>query len=109
MYVRSHSNRSLTTRIRYALEGLTFLETASHVTVSLQNYTLRNLQKHTNYVITLAVKNLKGVGPNATVDLRTEDGGISHFGIWHSRRPVSIAVLPASFMCTVIISPWAVA
>ena len=41
----------------------------------LQNYTIGNLQKHTNYVVTLAAKNLKGIGPNATIELRTEDGG----------------------------------
>ena len=40
-----------------------------------QNYTIGNLQKHTNYIVTLAAKNLKGLGPNATIELRTEDGG----------------------------------
>ncbi|TRY71536.1 hypothetical protein TCAL_12498, partial [Tigriopus californicus] len=40
----------------------------------IQNYTIGNLQKHTTYVISLSVKNLKGVGPNATIELRTEDG-----------------------------------
>ncbi len=42
---------------------------------SLQNYTIGGLQKHTTYAITLAAKNLKGLGPNATIELRTEDGG----------------------------------
>ena len=41
----------------------------------MQNYTIRSLQKHTNYVIKLAAKNLQGVGPYATIELRTEDGG----------------------------------
>ena len=41
----------------------------------LQNYTIDGLQKHTNYVVMVAAKNLKGVGPNASIELRTEDGG----------------------------------
>ena len=45
-------------------------------TLLFQNYTIGNLQKHTNYLVTLAAKNLKGLGPNATIELRTEDGGV---------------------------------
>ena len=48
-----------------------------NIMLLFQNYTIGNLQKHTNYVITLAAKNLKGLGPNATIELRTEDGGNS--------------------------------
>ena len=67
--------------IRY-VGKITFHEHSTNNTIiltflSFQNYTLRQLLKHTNYVITLAAKNLKGLGPNATIELRTEDGGQS--------------------------------
>lgn len=40
-----------------------------------QNYTLENLEKHTDYIVSVAAKNLKGFGPEDSIELRTEDGG----------------------------------
>ncbi|XP_040572850.2 putative receptor-type tyrosine-protein phosphatase mosPTP-1 isoform X2 [Lepeophtheirus salmonis] len=40
----------------------------------IQNYTLSNLQKHTEYRVSIAAKNLNGIGPEASIELRTEDG-----------------------------------
>ena len=40
-----------------------------------QKYSLAGLQAHTTYIITLAAKNLEGTGPEAVIELRTEDGG----------------------------------
>eukprot|EP00090_Calanus_glacialis_P045884 TRINITY_DN8764_c0_g1_i5.p1 TRINITY_DN8764_c0_g1~~TRINITY_DN8764_c0_g1_i5.p1 ORF type:complete len:888 (-),score=166.51 TRINITY_DN8764_c0_g1_i5:697-3360(-) len=39
-----------------------------------QNYSLNGLLRHTNYIVTLAAKNLEGMGPEAAIELRTEDG-----------------------------------
>ena len=41
-----------------------------------QNYSLAGLLRHTNYIVSVAAKNLEGLGPAATIELRTEDGGI---------------------------------
>jgi hypothetical protein len=41
----------------------------------IQNYSLSGLQQHTNYILTLAAKNLEGMGPEDSIQLRTEDGG----------------------------------
>ena len=41
----------------------------------MQNYTLKHLEKHTNYIVTVAARNYVGLGPSAIVELRTEDGG----------------------------------
>ena len=41
----------------------------------LQNYSITGLKRHTNYEVTVAAKNLEGLGPPATIQLRTEDGG----------------------------------
>ena len=43
--------------------------------VFFQNYTLRKLEKHTNYIVTVAARNYVGLGPSAVIELRTEDGG----------------------------------
>ena len=40
-----------------------------------QNYTLKRLEKHTNYIVTIAAKNYVGLGPADVIELRTEDGG----------------------------------
>ena len=40
-----------------------------------QNYSLNGLLRHTNYIVTVAAKNLEGLGPEASIQLRTEDGG----------------------------------
>ena len=40
-----------------------------------QKYSLSGLLPHTTYIITLAAKNLEGTGPEAVIELRTEDGG----------------------------------
>ena len=40
-----------------------------------QEYTLKNLEKHTNYVVTVSARNYVGLGPAAVIELRTEDGG----------------------------------
>ena len=40
-----------------------------------QNYSLSGLLPHTTYIITLAAKNLEGMGPEAVIELRTENGG----------------------------------
>ena len=40
-----------------------------------QNYSLEGLDKHTDYLVTVSAKNLKGFGPEDTIELRTEDGG----------------------------------
>ena len=40
-----------------------------------QNYTLEGLDKHTDYLVTVSAKNLKGLGPEDSIELRTEDGG----------------------------------
>ena len=42
---------------------------------SFQNYTLKKLEKHTNYIVTIAAKNYVGLGPADVIELRTEDGG----------------------------------
>ena len=42
-----------------------------------QNYSLEGLEKHTDYLVTVAAKNLKGLGPEDSIELRTEDGGES--------------------------------
>ena len=42
----------------------------------LPYYSLNGLQRHTNYILTVAAKNLEGLGPEASIQLRTEDGGI---------------------------------
>lgn len=52
---------------------------ATNVTVSVkdlrvQNYTIRNLEKHTDYRVTVGALNLRGLGPQAVIELRTEDG-----------------------------------
>ena len=41
----------------------------------LQNFTLRNLDKHTKYQVTVAARNYVGLGPSDVIELRTEDGG----------------------------------
>ena len=41
----------------------------------MQNYTLEGLDKHTDYLVTVSAKNLKGLGPEDSIELRTEDGG----------------------------------
>jgi hypothetical protein len=41
----------------------------------VQNYSLSGLQQHTNYILSLAAKNLEGTGPEDSIQLRTEDGG----------------------------------
>ena len=41
----------------------------------LQNYTLKKLEKHTNYIVTIAARNYVGLGPSDVIELRTEDGG----------------------------------
>ena len=49
-----------------------------------QNFSLTGLLRHTNYVLTVAAKNLEGLGPEASIELRTEDGGIIEILlIWH--------------------------
>ncbi len=42
-----------------------------------QNYTISRLEKHTTYLVTITAKNLMGLGPAASMELRTEDGGKS--------------------------------
>ena len=39
------------------------------------------MDKHTDYLVTVSAKNLKGFGPEDSIELRTEDGGkkIPHF------------------------------
>ena len=48
---------------------------SNNVFPPFQNYTIKNLQKHTKYTVALAAKNFKGLGPNATIELKTVDGG----------------------------------
>ena len=43
--------------------------------ILLQNFTLRNLEKHTKYQVTVAARNYVGLGPSDVIELRTEDGG----------------------------------
>ena len=45
---------------------------------SFQNYSLTGLSRHTDYIVTVAARNLEGLGPEATIQLRTEDGGIGN-------------------------------
>lgn len=40
-----------------------------------QNYSLTGLSRHTDYIVTVAARNLEGLGPEAIIELRTEDGG----------------------------------
>ena len=48
------------------------------ITVSCdQNYSVTGLSRHTEYLVTVAAKNLEGLGPEASIQLRTEDGGIT--------------------------------
>ena len=42
---------------------------------SFQNYSLTGLSRHTDYIVTVAARNLEGLGPEAVIELRTEDGG----------------------------------
>ena len=60
-----------------ALAGSHFslLGIKAKLSLSLQNYTLKYLEKHTNYIVTVAARNYVGLGPSAVVELRTEDGG----------------------------------
>ena len=52
------------------------------LTVScVQNYSLTGLSRHTNYLVTIAAKNLEGLGPEASIQLRTEDGGITLYNV----------------------------
>ena len=44
---------------------------------SFQNYSLTGLSRHTDYIVTVAARNLEGLGPEAVIELRTEDGGQS--------------------------------
>ena len=50
------------------------------ITVSCdQNYSVTGLSRHTDYLVTVAAKNLEGLGPEASIQLRTEDGGITSY------------------------------
>ena len=40
-----------------------------------QNFSLSGLLPHTTYILTLAAKNLEGLGPEAVIELRTETEG----------------------------------
>ena len=54
----------------------------------LKNYSLSGLSQHTTYNITLAARNLEGVGPADSVVLRTEDGGNQCSSI--ATKPINI-------------------
>ena len=45
-------------------------------TASLQNYTLRNLEPYTEYLVTLRVFNPAGDGPTSTLAASTDEGGL---------------------------------
>ena len=44
-------------------------------TLEPQKFSLSGLLPHTTYILTLAAKNLEGLGPEAVIELRTEAGG----------------------------------
>ena len=44
-------------------------------TLEPQKFSLSGLLPHTTYILSLAAKNLKGLGPEAVIELRTETGG----------------------------------
>ena len=45
------------------------------ILATFQNYSLTGLSRHTDYIVTVAARNLEGLGPEAIIKLRTEDGG----------------------------------
>ena len=55
--------------------NLFFLRSSSNYWLLFQNYSLSGLRQHTTYNISLAARNLEGVGPADSVMLKTEDGG----------------------------------
>ena len=52
-----------------------FLHVLNIILPIFQNYSLTGLSRHTDYIVTVAARNLEGLGPEAIIELRTEDGG----------------------------------
>ena len=52
-----------------------FLHVLNIILPIFQNYSLTGLSRHTEYIVTVAARNLEGLGPEAIIELRTEDGG----------------------------------
>jgi len=58
----------------YIMANTTAIQINVRDSISVQNFTLRNLEKHTKYQVTVAARNYVGLGPSDVIQLRTEDG-----------------------------------
>lgn len=74
--VQNDSPNPSTTSALSGLNGnITTATDSATISPTVQNYTLRNLEPYTEYLVTLRVFNPQGDGPTATLAATTDEGG----------------------------------